>query len=146
MFADGKCYADIAFETRIPASTLRAWSAREAWNQRLTIERDQPQLDAKTAITLARRAAEPADIPHDLPSQQTQYQENMRHAAIVFSAAVKDMPAHEMIQRADKLHKGDQTARKALLIENSPPPCVIQIALLSAPVERRLAPVSGSHD
>src|SRR4051812_40504571 len=81
MFADGKCYTDIAFETRIPPGTIRAWSAREAWKQRLTIERDQPQLDTETAIALARHAAEP-DVPDGLPAQQTGYSENMAHAAV----------------------------------------------------------------
>lgn len=129
MFADGKCYTDIAFETRIPTSTLRAWAARDAWKQRLTIDHDQPP---ETAITLARQAAEPADIPIDLHAQQERYQSNMAHAAVVFSEAVKDLPAHDLIQRADKIYKSDQTARKALRLENNPPACIVQIGLLSS--------------
>jgi hypothetical protein len=140
LFAAGMPYGDIAFETRIPAGTVRAWSAREAWKQRLAIHKDQPQLDTETAIALARQAAEP-DIPQDLPSQQTRYSENMAHAAVVFSEAVREMPAHDLIARADKIHKQDATARKALRIDTPAPLCLVQIALLSTPADHSSRPV-----
>ena len=143
LFAEGRCYSDISYETRIPASTLRAWSARDAWRQRLTIQQNQPSLDTETAITLARQAAEP-DIPYDLPSQQERYESNWRQAAVVLSEHVREMPANDLISRADKLHKADQTARKALHIEAAPAPTVINIALLSGSAGKQPRLVSDS--
>jgi hypothetical protein len=54
------------------------------------------------------------------------------------------MPANDLISRADKLHKADQTARKALHIEAAPAPTVINIALLSGSAGKQPRLVSDS--
>jgi hypothetical protein len=145
MFADGKPYSDISFELRIPASTVRAWACRDVWPQRLAVRQNQPQLlDTDTEISLAREAAEPDEIPLDLPSQQEKYQSNMAFAAVRLSETVRLMPTHDILSKADKLNKVDQVGRRALRIENAPPACIINVALLSGTTGKQPRLVSDS--
>ena len=57
------------------------------------------------------------------------------------------MPADEVIQKADKLHKADQTARKALRIQDPVAPnSIIQLAVLVGGAERHNKPPAIEQD
>ncbi len=117
LFREGQKPSEIATALQLSASTVRAWKAREGW-QIACLDTEQQQID----------------VPNELSARQEIYEQNMGEAAVRLSERVKGLSADELIKQADKVAKGDLTARRALHIEspNKSNP-VIQIALLQSP-------------
>jgi hypothetical protein len=123
LYRSGKSYREISEAlNNLPISTLRNWCRRHAW--KIT----KPD----TAIVTAA-SEELGEVPGDLPSQQEEYENNMRRAAVAMSRKVAMMPAEEIVQKADRIKAADQTSRRALRIESEKPFAVIQIGVLAAP-------------
>ncbi len=117
LFREGQKPSEIATALQLSASTVRAWKAREGW-QIACVDTEQQEID----------------VPDELSARQEIYEQNMGEAAVRLSERVKSLSADELIKKADKVAKGDLTARRALHIEspNKSNP-VIQIALLQSP-------------
>ena len=131
MYLDGKPLTDIAFETRIPASTIRAWSRRDQWDARKGVAIAM-SMDAETARAVEIASQPPQiDTPTDLAEKQTEYQKKFSDAAVRLARHVATLQGPELIQQADKLAKADAVARKALKLETEKPSTVIQIGILA---------------
>jgi hypothetical protein len=119
----GESYGAIECELGIKISSLKSWRKRDGWT------RTKPDVAIAPATS-----PELVDVPDDLPSQQEEYESNMRRAAVAMSRKVATMPAEEIVQKADRIKSADQTSRRALRIESEKPFSVIQIGILAAPI------------
>ena len=63
----------------------------------------------------------------------------MAEHALRVAYTVKSLPSQALIVNADKIKKLDETARKALNLEENKPTVVVNVALLHALSERRRA-------
>jgi len=114
LFHEGHKASEIASALQISPSTIRAWKARQGWEV-ACLDTEQQEIV----------------IPETLQERQRAYEQNMGEAAVRLSEKVKSLSADELIKQADKVAKGDQTARRALKIsEQAKTNPVIQIGLL----------------
>jgi hypothetical protein len=132
LYQQGKSNVQIAKELGIPLNTLARWSSKGRWKMRKQLAgHAEPRLGAL------------APTVQDEISQLTFEQKQARYAAMMAEHAlhvaytVKSLPSQALIVNADKIKKLDETARKALNLEESKPAMVVNVALLAQISERK---------
>jgi transposase-like protein len=130
LYAADNSLPQIAAELGIPASTIARWSSKNGWKARKT-------LIAGSAGSTADSSELPGFSDLSLPEQQDRYSEKLRDVALRFADHAHGLQGKELVQFAEKLLKADALSRKALKIEELAPAQIIQIALLSTPIEKR---------
>jgi hypothetical protein len=130
LYATGNSLPQIAAQIGIPAATIARWSSKNGWKARKTM-----------IASTSGSTADPSELPGfsdlSLPEQQDRYDERMRDVALRFADHARGLQGKDLVQVADKLLKADALSRKALKIEQLVPAQIVQIALLSTPVEKR---------
>jgi hypothetical protein len=120
LFEAGDSYRAICDATGVPISTLRVWKAREAWQKP----------DSQLATAPATREEIDTAVPDTLQECAEEYESNMAAASVIVSRRVAQMPADEVVHKADRLKSFDGVARRALKISEDKPRCAIQIGIL----------------
>jgi hypothetical protein len=127
LYLAGFDHASISAKTGIPQSTIESWASRKRWKDRKTTqELTDPKLFRKSKAIVS-------DATNlSLPEQQAAYRTRMAAQAMRFVSAVEQLPAHALITNSEKVAKGDQTARKALGLEQPQISVAINLGLLAA--------------
>ena len=134
LYAEGKSNREIAKELGIPLNTLARWSSKGKWKLR-------KHLAGHAEAGLDALAPTVQDEISQLSFEQkrARYAEVMAEHALRVAYTVKSLPSQALIVNADKIKKLDETARKALNLEENKPVVVVNVALLHALSERRRA-------
>jgi hypothetical protein len=133
LYEKGKSNPEIAKELGIPVSTLARWSSKGKWKLR-------KQLASNAATEPGASAPAHSNDTLDEISQltfeekQARYGDIMAEHALRFAYTVKSLPPQALIVNADKIKKLDETARKALNLEESKPRVVVNVGLLASPL------------
>ena len=77
-------------------------------------------------------------VPETFEAQQTAYATGSAREAIRMLDAIRSTPTTDLVRQADKIHKLDATARKALALEEHKPAVIVNVGLLSAIADRTL--------
>jgi Phage terminase small subunit len=134
LYESGATCRTISDELAVPASTIRVWALRDKW------QKSEPQ----TAIVPQSEIEEL--IPDSLSACAEEYETNMATASVIVSRHVAQMPANEVVQKADRLKSFDGVARRALKIESEKPRCVIQLAVLASSPARHQKQLSEASE
>jgi hypothetical protein len=134
LYAEANSLPQIAAALDVPISTIARWSSKGGWKARKAL-----LVTGQDGNAAATKPAADLPVYSDLllTEQQDLYNEKLRDVALRFADHAHGLQGKELVQVADKLLKGDALSRKALKIEDLVPPQIVQIALLSAPVEKR---------
>jgi hypothetical protein len=139
LYEKGKTNREIAQELGIPLNTLARWSSKGKWKLRKQLAGHPELAPAALAPTVQDEISQ---LSFD--QKQTRYAEVMAEHALRVAYTVKNLPSQALIVNADKIKKLDETARKALNLEENKPAMVINVALLSRIAERKLAAPGAS--
>jgi transposase len=142
LYEQGKSNPAIAAELGIPLSTINRWSSKEKWKLRR-------QFASRPGSELGALAPTNQDILDEISQltfeeKQTRYDEMMSEEALRVAYAVRSLPPQALLANADKIKKLDETARKALKLEEDKPKTLINIALLSHGTVERVRNLSAA--
>jgi uncharacterized protein YjcR len=131
LYLEGKPNPEIAGDLGIPLMTLARWSSNGKWKTQ--------KLLAQGGSVDAIAAVDTSEFENlSLDEKQVLYEEIMSNRAIRFAKSLEAMPDAQFMSSADKIKKLDEVVRKALKLDGGPKPaCIVQIALLSTPAEKR---------
>jgi CENP-B N-terminal DNA-binding domain len=134
LYEQGKSNREIAKELGIPINTLARWSSKGKWKLRKQLAA-QPQ-----TVPGSLAPADLAEISQlSFEQKRARYAQMMAEQALRVAYTVKSLPSQALIANADKIKKLDETARKALNLEENKPTVVVNVALLHELSERRRA-------
>jgi hypothetical protein len=86
------------------------------------------------ATILPAETDELIEIPSELSEKQTFYTDRMSDAACRLADYVSRLDGDGLVRNADKISKGDKTARAALKLDTTTGNPIIQLSVLCAPV------------
>jgi transposase-like protein len=134
LYEQGKSNCEIAKELGVPINTLARWSSKGKWKLR-------KQLAGHAEAGLGALAPTVQDEISQLTFEQkrTRYAQMMADHALRVAYAVRSLSPQGLVVNADKIKKLDETARKALNLEENKPTVVVNVGLLHALSERRRA-------
>jgi len=140
LYEQGKCNREIAEALGFPLNTVNRWSSKGKWKLRRRLGTSEGT--DKTTLPPVNDNLEQAEIELlSFEEKQRRYADTMAASAVRFAYIVKNLPAQAVLLSADKIAKLDQSARKALKLENEKPRSIINIAMLAAGNIKRLVPV-----
>jgi hypothetical protein len=119
LYESGMTRREIADETGLSLNTVAAWRKRDGWAK------------PAQALEMIVPAMEPIEMPASLIEKQEVYTDKMSEAAVRLAHHVAALDGEGLIKAADKISKGDLTARRALRLSEDKPYPVIQIAVLA---------------
>jgi hypothetical protein len=130
LYEKGKSNPEIAADLGIPVSTLARWSSKGKWKLRKQLASGpKTELGALAPTFGDDTLAKISELTFE--EKQTRYAEIMSDHALRVAYTVRSLSPQGVIVNADKIAKLDSVARKALNLEESKPPVVVNIALLS---------------
>ena len=130
LYEKGKSNPEIAAELGIPVSTLARWSSKAKWKLRKQLaSRPETELAPLESVCSDDTLNEISQLTFE--EKQTRYDCMMADHALRVAYTVRSLSPQGLIVNADKIAKLDSVARKALNLEESKPPVVVNIALLS---------------
>jgi hypothetical protein len=126
LYCEGNTLPQIAAAVGASQSTVAKWSSKNNWKARKAL-----------VCTGGDNGSQPTDFSDlSLPQKQDHYNQHLENVALNFAEHAASLGGSQLVPVADKVKKLDEMARKALKMEPKPN-CLIQIALLSAPAEKR---------
>jgi transposase len=126
MWESGTSYGEISSQLSVNVSSLKNWKSRDKWTR--------AESSNELAVAAPGGVDNDVEIPEDLQEQASQYESDMRVAALKFSNHVKNLSPAELTAKAQHVKNLDGVHRKALRIETEKPSSVIQIAVLAKPM------------
>ncbi len=135
LYEKGKPNPEIAAELGIPVATLARWSSKGKWKLRRQLA-SRPETELGALAPTNQDSLEISQLT--LEEKQTRYTEMMADHAMRVAYTVKGLSLQGLVANADKIKKLDETARKALSLDKSKPPMIINVALLARPLPKRL--------
>jgi transposase-like protein len=146
LYAKGIALAEIARQIGVALSAVRTWSYRGKWKSRCVFEKMNKKgmntcLDAQT--TSVSEVGDNSTTKHDadilsklgampFEEKQAHFREKMAVQALRIPEIIASLSRDELVKNADRLHKLESIARRALNLEEPTPAPVINIGLLSA--------------
>ena len=124
LFKRGRNQSEISRDLDIPRVTLARWASTHKWEERVKVERFGGKPLGETPGT---------DLTFS--EKQDRFRDNMAVQALRLPEIMSRMDDDELMRNADKIKSLDGIARKALNLEEAAPATVINVALLSRPVE-----------
>jgi transposase-like protein len=132
LYEQGKSNPEIAKELGIPVSTLARWSSKGKWKLRRQVAGRSETGPGVVAPTNQDALDEISQLTFE--EKQARYGEMMAEHALRFAYTVKSLSPQGLIVNADKIKKLDETARKALNLEERKPRVVVNVGLLAQPL------------
>jgi hypothetical protein len=135
LYEKGKSNPEIAKELGIPVSTLARWSSKGKWKLRKQLASNATTGPVALAPAHSNNILDEERISQlTFDEKQARYGDIMAEHALRFAYTVKSLSPQGMIANADKIKKLDETARKALNLEERKPRVVVNVALLASPL------------
>lgn len=129
LFASGLSLPTVSEKLGITVYTVRNWSMRFHWRNRMLTEAAKAGLvpiDRASGVTSTKETESLS-----LAEAQGKYEETMQAQALRIAQIIKETPDAQLFAGADRIKKLDETARKALKLESDKPRTMVNIALLS---------------
>jgi hypothetical protein len=134
MYCEGQTLPQIAATVGASQSTVAKWSSKNNWKAQRAL-----------AGTSRESGSQPSDFSDlSLSEKQHQYSENMENVALEFSEHAASLAGSQLVPVADRLKKLDDVSRRALKMEPKPA-CLVQIGLLTGPIEQRRELTTPNH-
>jgi hypothetical protein len=132
LYEKGKTNREIAKELGIPLNTLARWSSKGRWKLRKHLA---GHADAELGALSPTVQDEISHLTFE--QKQARYAQMMADHALRVAHTVSSLSPQGLIVNADKIKKLDETARKALHLEENQPAMVVNVALLAQISERK---------
>jgi hypothetical protein len=124
----------------IPVSTLARWSSKGKWKIRRQLANNTATEPGALAPAHSNETLDDEEISKlTFEEKQARYAEVMAEHALRFAYTVKSLSPQGVIVNADKIKKLDETARKALNLEERKPSVVVNVGLLASRLPARPA-------
>ena len=137
LYEEGKSNPEIAKQLGIPLATLARWSSKGKWKLRKQLaSRPETELGTLAPMRSHDTLAEISQLT--FVEKQARYTEMMSDHALRVAYTVGSLSPQGLLINADKISKLDSVARKALNLEESKPPVVVNVALLAQSAPPRL--------
>jgi hypothetical protein len=135
LYEKGKSNPEIAAELGIPVSTLARWSSKGKWKLRKQLANNPATAPGALAPAHSNDTLDEEEISQlTFEEKQARYGDIMAEHALRFAYTVKNLSPQSLIVNADKIKKLDETARKALNLEERKPRVVVNVELLAQPL------------
>jgi hypothetical protein len=132
LYKRGKLITEVAVEIKVPRVTIQRWKKAGKWDDRVKVEKfgDKPKGETPGE-----------DLTFE--EKQERYKEKMAVQALRLPEIMSRMDDEDVVRNAPKLKDMDGMARKALNLEEARPAAIINVALLSRPLQPLEALIEG---